>query len=124
MVFELGLEPVSLSYRESKGQTIIEKLERISRECCFAIVLLTPDDEGKSKSEKRLNARARQNVVLELGYFYALLGREKVLVAYKDGVEKPSDIHGIIYYKFNKDVSEIRSDLIEELSACKIEFKI
>lgn len=34
----------------------------------FAVVLLTPDDVGRSVKETDLKGRARQNVILELGY--------------------------------------------------------
>jgi predicted nucleotide-binding protein len=41
--------------------------------------------------------RARQNVILEVGYFIGLLGREKVTVLYRGDVELPSDMLGIVY---------------------------
>ena len=34
---------------------------------------------------------------MELGYFLGKLGRERVCVLYKEEVELPSDIHGILY---------------------------
>lgn len=37
------------------------------------------------------------NVILELGYFFAKLGREKVCALHKALVEIPSDIHGLLY---------------------------
>jgi len=123
LCIELQLEPVLLPERESKGQTIIEKFERLSKECGFALILLTPDDKGKSKSKKILHDRARQNVILELGYFYGSFGRERVLVAYKEGVELPSDMHGIIYSKFHSDVNEIKEDFVRELGSCGIKHK-
>jgi len=49
---------------------------------------------GKAETAK---PRARQNVVLELGFFLAALGRERVCVLYKDGVEVPSDYSGVLY---------------------------
>ena len=73
-------------------------LKNHAGEAGFAIVLLTPDDVGKSKDETDdSKPRARQNVILELGYFLCGLGRERVCVLYKEGVELPSDIHGILY---------------------------
>jgi len=42
----------------------------------YAVVLLTPDDPGGLRSDKSdQRARARQNVLFELGYFVAKLGR-------------------------------------------------
>ena len=98
--------------------TIIEKLEEYSQEVGYAIVLATPDDEGKSKSEDSYKSRVRQNVVLELGMFLAKLGREKVAILLKEDIEfeKPSDIHGLIYIPFDKKVDEVAINLIRELS--------
>ena len=112
------LEPIILDQQASGGQTIIEKLEEYSQEVGYAIVLATPDDEGKSKSEDAYKSRVRQNVVLELGMFLAKLGREKVAILLKEDkeFEKPSDIHGLIYIPFDKKVDEVALNLIRELS--------
>lgn len=102
----------------SGGQTIIEKLEECSKEVGYAIILATPDDEGKSISEEANKLRVRQNVVLELGMFLAKLGREKVAILLKEdkNFEKPSDIQGLIYIPFKEKVDEVSISLIKELS--------
>ena len=97
-VENLDIEATILHERTNRGKTIPEKFEEHAGKVGFAIILLTPDDVGKSKDETdELRPRARQNVILELGYFWALLGRERMCVLYKEGVELPSDIHGILY---------------------------
>lgn len=94
----LGLVPVILHEQPDCGQTIIEKLERHALGVAFAVVLLTPDDVGAAKqSATTLFARARQNVILEMGYFISKLGRSKVCPLYSKGVELPSDLFGVIY---------------------------
>ena len=112
------LEPIILDQQASGGQTIIEKLEEYSEEIGYAIVLATPDDEGKAKSEESYKSRVRQNVVLELGMFLAKLGREKVAILLKESLnfERPSDIQGLIYIPFEKKVDEVAINLIRELS--------
>ena len=112
------LEPIILDQQASGGQTIIEKLEEYSEEIGYAIVLATPDDEGKAKSEESYKSRVRQNVVLELGMFLAKLGREKVAILLKESLnfERPSDIKGLIYIPFEKKVDEVAINLIRELS--------
>jgi predicted nucleotide-binding protein len=93
----LGLEPVILHEQANEGMTVIEKLERHS-DVRFAVVLLTPDDEGRSVSKDGvLRARARQNVVLELGYFTAKLGRKAVCALHRGALELPSDYLGVVY---------------------------
>ena len=92
------LNPIILDENANEGQTIIEKFEANARKAGYAIILLTPDDVGATKDKANdLNPRARQNVILELGYFLGALGRDRVCVLHKDKVEPPSDIHGIIY---------------------------
>jgi predicted nucleotide-binding protein len=94
---KLGLAPVILHELPNGGKTIIEKFEAHSEEVEFAVILLTDDDKGNSKTENSLNQRARQNVILELGYFIGRLGRSRVLALHSNGVELPSDINGILY---------------------------
>jgi predicted nucleotide-binding protein len=100
VVSKLGLNHVILKDELHRGSTtLIEKLERESKRCGFAIVIITGDDVGKKvDSEVELKPRARQNVVLELGYFVALLGREKVTILHDPSVEVPSDFAGVGYY--------------------------
>ncbi len=50
-----------------------------------------------------LNPQARQNVVLELGYFVGLLGRKHVCALCKGGVELPSDYDGVAWINMDSD---------------------
>ncbi len=110
---QLGLQPIILNERPNLGNTIIEKFENSAEEVAFAVVLLTPDDIGYPKNRSsEAQPRARQNVVLELGYFLAKLGRSKVCALYKGGVEIPSDYDGVIYLKME---SNWQIDLAKEI---------
>lgn len=102
-VESLELPPIILDEQPSRGQTIIDKFEEYAVEAGFAIVLLTSDDVGAIK-EKLDNPepRARQNVILELGYFLCGLGRERVRILYEEGVELPSDIYGLSYVQMDR----------------------
>jgi predicted nucleotide-binding protein len=95
---KLDLEPIILHEQPSRGLTIIEKL-LANAEVGFAVVLLTPDDcggpAGAAYEDQR--PRARQNVILELGYFVGKLGRERVCALYKEGTEVPSDFQGVVF---------------------------
>lgn len=118
MLRRWDLEPIILDQQASAGQTIIEKLEECGENVGYAIVLATPDDEGKAKSEENYKLRVRQNVVLELGMFLSKLGREKVAILLKEATdfEKPSDIQGLIYIPFQNKVDEVSISLIRELT--------
>lgn len=113
---KIGLEPIILHEQANQGQTIIEKIEA-NADVGFAVVLLTPDDpnglipSGPSK-------RARQNVILELGYFIGKLGRARVCPLYKDGVELPSDLGGVVYVLMDI-YGAWQMQLVKELKAAK-----
>ncbi|MGB3355929.1 MAG: nucleotide-binding protein [Mycobacterium sp.] len=92
-----GDEPVILHEQVSGGDTVIEKLERFAATARYAVVLATPDDLGRKKSDVDDMPRARQNVIFELGYFFAALGRSNVALLYKAEVERPSDTDGVVH---------------------------
>jgi predicted nucleotide-binding protein len=94
---KVGLEAVILHERPNKGRTLITKFQEEAGTAEFAVVLMTPDDLGKAAAATDLNARARQNVVFELGFFIGKLGPERVAALVKGDVEKPSDFDGVFY---------------------------
>lgn len=102
---QVGLEPVILEDRPSEGRTVIEKLEHYS-DVSFALILFSPDDLAYSRRglPSEAKPRARQNVVLELGYFLAKIGRSNVLVLQQasEGFQKPSVIEGVMYVPYDE----------------------
>jgi len=76
---------------------------RTQREHYFKVLtfLLTPDDVG-APAGGELHPRARQNVILELGYFIGRLGRAKVCALKAGDLELPSDILGIAWTAFDQ----------------------
>jgi predicted nucleotide-binding protein len=119
----LGLEVTILHEKPNEGQTVIEKIETHS-EVGFAVVLLTPDDVGASKSDpENLKARARQNVVLELGYFLGKLKRSRVCALYIPGVEIPSDYQGVLYIELDSK-GAWRTKLAQELSNARLPINV
>lgn len=95
---KLELIPIILHEQPDLGRTVIEKFLAHS-DVAFAVVLLTADDVGGRSNQKpsTFQYRARQNVILELGYFIARLGRSRVAAIYQEGVEIPSDYSGVLY---------------------------
>jgi predicted nucleotide-binding protein len=71
------------------------------------------DEEIKSKLEKR----ARQNVVFEMGYFAGKLGRNRLFYLLQDGVAKPGDLDGLAYTPYDT-VGAWKFSLVKELKAC------
>ena len=123
MLIEFGLNPIVLHEQPSGSRTIIEKLEKYS-DVGYAFVILTPDDLALPNTlpiipplppELPFKHRARQNVVLEFGYFMGLLGRDRVCCLHKGDVELPSDMHGIVYIPFEKSLEECRDMIVKNL---------
>lgn len=120
---EIGLEPVVLHRQADEGQTVIEKFEKHS-DVGYAFILLTPDEiaylrseEGKDDKNRTKEFRARPNVIFEFGYFVGKLGRARVCCLYTGEVTLPSDVNGMIYKKYEKNIEEVAYSVIKDLKA-------
>lgn len=91
----LGFRSIIAREQLHQGRTLMDVLENHTK-VSFAVVLVTPDDVGRLKSENEEKLRARQNVIFELGYAIGKLGREKVSVLYKEDIEFPSDYAAVL----------------------------
>lgn len=114
MLKKIGLNPIVLHEQASGSKTIVEKLEEHS-DVGYTFVILTPDDIGKSKYDAYDMPRARQNVILEFGYFIGKLSRNRVCCLYTGDVELPSDMQGIVYIPFEKSINECSEMIIKEV---------
>jgi hypothetical protein len=90
-------EVIVLHEQTEGGRTVIEKFEAHAETAAYAVVLLTGDDVGGVRTSGETRPRARQNVIFELGFFYAVLGRARVAVLAQGDVERPSDVAGLLY---------------------------
>jgi len=113
----LGQDLIILREQPNQGRTVIEKFENYA-DVGFAVVLLTADDRGGPvvTPHDTQRPRARQNVILELGYFIGRLGRNRVCALYREGVEIPSDYAGVLYIKID-DAGAWRLALAREMKA-------
>lgn len=97
-------EPTILHEQQEDWLTVIEKFEHHAAQAGAAVVLMTADDVGAAKNggatPADLKDRARQNVILECGWFLGRLGRKNVIMLLEEGVEKPSDLEGLIYVAY------------------------
>jgi CheY-like chemotaxis protein len=111
-------EPIVLHEQPSLGRTLIEKFEYYATHSHLAFVILTPDDRvvgaDAKDDEKR---RARQNVILELGFFLGTLGRSsgRVFLLYKGPLEIPSDLSGVIYIDITNGLDAAGEEIRKEL---------
>lgn len=113
---EFGLNPVILKDKPNSGLTIIDKFEKYASSCSYAFALFTPDDiVTNGKGEQYF--QARPNVIFELGWFYANLGRNRVCILEQasDKSEIFSDLQGILRIQFNQNVEESYMKIKREL---------
>jgi predicted nucleotide-binding protein len=97
-----GRPPVVLRGQPDGGRAIIDAFTGHLHPA-IVVVMLTGDDEGRTRGtdDHRLQPRARQNVVYEMGWFHGKLGRRSVITLIEDEIEAPTDA---------TDVSDIRLD--------------
>jgi Zn-dependent protease with chaperone function len=117
-----NVTPRVMTAETTAAQTMPEKFEQISEDVRGAIALLTPDDlgEASARAEESLKYRARQNVILEIGWVWARLGRRHCLLLVKGDIEIPSDLSGIEvhrYVKTPRECSEAIRDFVGSLAS-------
>jgi len=107
--------PVVMAAEPSYGRSLPEKFESLARRVDAAIALVTPDDVGelRDSSHSAMRVRARQNVWVEFGWFWGALGRARVLLLGKEGIEVPSDLSGLLVEQFRDSPAE------RELEICQ-----
>lgn len=114
----LGLVGIVLHEQPNMGRHLLTKFIQEADLVTFAVVLMTDDDVGSVKGGKAA-PRARQNVILELGYFLAHLGQARVCALITSGLETPSDFDGIVYIRMD-DEDRWKKELKRELVAAKM----
>lgn len=94
---DVGIPTLELAQEPNLGRTIIEKLIDNSVLCSCAIIVMTGDDVSKEDE-----ARVRENVMHEIGFFQGRYGRNSVVLLHEDGVNIPSNLIGVAYIPFPK----------------------
>jgi hypothetical protein len=88
-------------------QPIPLKFERFASSVDGAIALLTPDDIGGLAADPAAaTPRARENVWVEVGWFWGHRGREKLLLLRKGIVTIPSDLGNVEKYEYTASPEE------------------
>jgi predicted nucleotide-binding protein len=125
-----GIKPIIMKDVGGASASLIQKFFEIGRAADFAVVLLSGDDMGASRIQYEmagvgmhaLKYRTRQNVLLELGFFYGLLGWENVFVLEKGppkpypDFERPSDLNGVLWDRYDRN-GRWRQELNRRLAA-------
>jgi hypothetical protein len=106
---ELAIQEVIVMEQQfGDGLTLPEKFERLASLVDAAIAIATPDDIGgpREATTDAFQSRARQNVWLEVGWFWGRLGRTKVLILSSGEIEMPSDLQGLELYRYQISPTE------------------
>lgn len=116
----IGLEATILHEQPNGGRTLITKFQEVAKDVTFAVVLMTPDDVGALAGEAQ-RPRARQNVVLELGFFLGKMPAGRVCALVKGDLDRPSDYDGVAYISLDAN-GGWKTQLMRELMHAGIPF--
>ena len=100
----------------SAASTLPEKFGLLARGVKGALDLLTPDDVAVGLADS--NARAPQNVIVEIVWIWARFGRHRLLLTRGDP-EIPSDLSGIEMHRYAPspiECSEVVRDFISNIA--------
>jgi predicted nucleotide-binding protein len=102
----LRINCIILHEQSSDGDVIINKFENHASRASIALVLLSEKDETSNRLEDpNASRRPRPNVLFELGYFFAKLGRRNVLLLKRGNVEINSNILGVEFIDVTNGVA-------------------
>jgi len=107
-----SVEPITFESLAVRSESIPQEFERIATLGDAAIILATPDDMGRLKTDRKFEPRARQNVWFELGWFRARIGYKRTLMLIKGDVAIPSDLVGVLHWPYRDTIAEV-SDKIQ-----------
>ncbi|WP_186325180.1 nucleotide-binding protein [Cellulosimicrobium sp. TH-20] len=80
------------------SQMTLQSLVEEAKKSDFAVLVLSPDDDVRSRDV--VGKAPRDNVVFEMGLFMGVIGPERVFILPpKDGVKLPSDLGGFTLLK-------------------------
>jgi predicted nucleotide-binding protein len=94
---DIDIKTLELAQEPNKGLTVLGKLAEAAENCDSAVIVMTGDDTDSDGQ-----VRARENVMHEIGYFQGKYGLSRIVLLHEDGVNMPSNIHGLVYLSFPK----------------------
>jgi predicted nucleotide-binding protein len=92
---DVQLKTAELAQQANLGRTVIEKLLDTADECDSAVIVMTGDDVTEQGE-----ARVRENVMHEIGFFQGRYGRDRVILLHEENVNVPTNLSGVVYSSF------------------------
>lgn len=105
------------------ARALPEIFEALAAKVDAAIAVVTPDDIGISCIDadgepipatalREFTFRARQNVWIEIGWFWGRLGRDRFMILRKGNlVDLPTDLGSAFYHNYNSDPNESTTNI-------------
>lgn len=121
-------EPKIMFQEFIPGETLPSKFEWLANHADAAIAILTGDDEGRPVIDENGTAiskksafllRARQNIWIEIGWFWGRIGMDRILILKKENVEIPTDLQGLIYEPYKDKPSEASEAIRDFVNSLK-----
>jgi len=98
---DLGLDPEEYNSIATAGMGRQERLQQLRESATMAFLVATAEDEQRDGT-----ARARENVVHEIGFFQGALGFRRAIVMLEEGCTEFSNIQGLDQIRFHRgDIS-------------------
>lgn len=110
-----GVTPIIWTRAFEPGYVTIEQIERLAREISGAVLVASPDTVAEVRGERVLVPSA--NVMLELGYFMAILGRKRVALCRSGNARLPSDLDGYTWVGVDGTTGSKMRRWIEQIPA-------
>lgn len=79
------------------GMLTFEVIEQVSKACAGAVILATPDDSCVINQAQTRSPRT--NIMIEMGYLCALIGRKRVALCKYDETSLATDLAGFTHIK-------------------------
>ena len=96
----VGQPAIVLAEKFLPTEPIPLKFERYAASVDGAIALVTPDDVGGPAGDAAPEPRARENVWIEVGWFWGRRGRSKLLLLRKNKANIPSDLGNVEFFDY------------------------
>lgn len=115
-------DPIVMSDVVKEAEPVSVGFERLASQSDCAIAIITPDDIGcnvvddkggdiKGVDVLRFSRRARQNIWVEVGWFWGRLGSDRIMLLCRGDVEYPSDVGPFIRHTYKKSPLELKGDI-------------
>ncbi len=114
MLTSWRLPVVTFESQDNAGKLVTARWQEMLNSARVAFAVMTPDNPGAKADVKQ----ARQNVIHEIGLCHAHLGIFNTIVLIADGVEKFSNIAGVLHFDFHVGrIGELQGKIRECLVA-------